>query len=169
MSLCYVYNINAIPPPPWKLHCDITEDIPRTPLANWNIPPLEKIMDPRMMLAGINRRYEYIGDYRYTHRCTRVTCSCYFDVSSMESFISCQSSKNCPRSTLLAEKNCARCLKLKYDTPGLYTLRGSRLSFPWKGGVDGRGISEFAGGREVRGIFHKLNLRNLHFPGSPTS
>lgn len=62
MSLCYVYNINAIPPPPWKLHCDITEDIPRTPLANWNIPPLEKIMDPRMMLAGINRRYEYIGD-----------------------------------------------------------------------------------------------------------
>lgn len=26
--------------------------------------PLEKIMDPRMMLAGINRRYEYIGDYR---------------------------------------------------------------------------------------------------------
>lgn len=104
MSLCYVYNINAIPPPPWKLHCDITEDIPRTPLANWNIPPLEKIMDPRMMLAGINRRYEYIGDYRYTHRCTRVTCSCYFDVSSMKSFISCQSSKNCPRPTLLAEK-----------------------------------------------------------------
>lgn len=119
--------------------------------------PLEKIMDPRMMLAGINRRYEYIGDHRYTHRCTRVTCSCYFDVSSMKSFISCQSSKNCPRSTLLAEKNCARCLKLKYDTPRLYTLRGSRLSFPWKGGVDGRGISEFAGGREVRGIFHKLN------------
>lgn len=28
--------------------------------------PLEKIMDPRMMLAGINRRYEYIGDYRYS-------------------------------------------------------------------------------------------------------
>lgn len=29
--------------------------------------PLEKIMDPRMMLVGINRRYEYIGDYRHTH------------------------------------------------------------------------------------------------------
>lgn len=71
-------------------------------------------MDPRMMLAGINRRYEYVGDYRYTHRCTRVTCSCYFDVSSMESFISCQSSKNCPRSTLLAEKNCASMIRLDY-------------------------------------------------------
>lgn len=66
--------------------------------------PLEKIMDPRMMLVGIYRRYEYIGDYRYTHRCTRVTCSCYLHVSSMESFISCQSRKNCPRPTLLAEK-----------------------------------------------------------------
>lgn len=69
MSLCYVYNINAIPQPPGKLHCDITEDMPRTPLANWNIPPPGKNMDPRMMLAGINRRYEYVGDYRYKHRC----------------------------------------------------------------------------------------------------
>lgn len=122
--------------------------------------PLEKIMDPRMMLAGINRRYEYIGDYRYTHRCTRVTCSCYFDVSSMKSFISCQSSKNCPRPTLLAEKNCARCY-----ASTIYLAR-IQAFFSVK---RRRGIFEFAGGREFRGIFHKLNLRNLHFPGSPTS
>lgn len=49
-------------------------------------------------------------------------------------------------STSACRKNCVGCLKLKYDTLQLYTLRGSRLSFPWKGGVDGREISEFAGG-----------------------
>lgn len=73
--------------------------------------PLEKIMDPRMMLVGIYRRYEYIGDYRYTHRCTHVT--------SMF-----------PRWRALSVVNQARTAPDQYDTPGLYTLRGSRLSFP---------------------------------------
>lgn len=158
MSLCYVYNVNVIPHPRENYIVTLPKiHVCLGPLWQTEIfLPLEKIMDPRMMLVGIYRRYEYIGDYRYTHRCTRVTCSCYLHVFSMKSFISCQSSKNCLRPTLLAEKT-VMCLKLKYDTPGLYTLRGSRLSFPWKGGVGGRGISEFAGGREVRGIFHKLN------------
>lgn len=106
MSLCYVYNVNVIPHPRENYIVTLPKiHVCLGPLWQTEIfLPLEKIMDPRMMLVGIYRRYEYIGDYRYTHRCTRVTCSCYLHVFSMKSFISCQSSKNCPRPTLLAEK-----------------------------------------------------------------
>lgn len=69
MSLCYVYNVNVIPHPRENYIVTLPKiHVCLGPLWQTEIfLPLEKIMDPRMMLVGINRRYEYIGDYRYTH------------------------------------------------------------------------------------------------------
>lgn len=68
MSLCYVYNVNVIPHPRENYIVTLPKiHVCLGPLWQTEIfLPLEKIMDPRMMLVGINRRYEYIGDYMYS-------------------------------------------------------------------------------------------------------
>lgn len=170
MSLCYVYNVNVIPHPRENYIVPLPKiHVCLGPLWQTEIfLPLEKIMDPRMMLVGIYRRYEYIGDYRCTHRCTRVTCSCYLHVFSMKSFISCQSSKNCPRPTLLAEKNCHVFEAQVWYAWTIYLARiqaffsVKRRSW-WK-----RDIRVCRGEGGPRYI-SQIKLRNLHFQGSSIS